>query len=696
MDLKEFLDSRGLSDYYTSFLAHEIDLELLWELDEDDLKQLNLKIGQRKKLLKYITDHRAIFQPSTLFNEEISYFPSFLSATLSQYVNETNPKLKLWGICDFYELFLRFIVISGLAQINTRTSKIPPKLLKQIQVKIEYPTMGKWLNMARMIASNEDVDGKYAQLVKAAENLTKGIIKKGEVDSILTLRNQLAHGGGITKKVAQTLLIQWENKFESFIRDIHMLCDMHLVIKNSDEGEGFYQLKGTRSIGKDIYVPRSTSMMKKIANQLSHESAVVLVDDNEVLSLWPLIFYNKDTPGDKEYQNIYVRRGELFLEYTPVGSSTQFQTQSSKEALQYFIEMFQLKRQVDTDKESFVVRSFDNEILSDGRKLIGRGKEQQHILELLNKQGEGVYWITGNAGIGKSYLMAGVTSTLLTNPAPDKLILPYRFKAGDDRCYRSEFIEYAVERLNVWEGCINKVKKSASTYNIEDLQNQLSGLKAGRRVFFIVDGLDELPDKDMYLAEEICMSLSLSGVVWVCSGRTTVTLERIFQADLVCKVFKDGVPPMTKDDIFQMVLEKIGPLRRKLIQNDIEIENEISNPFIEQIWRFSEGIPLYVTYVIGDILSNRINYFDGKSDTLPPSIYAYHQELLKRCSISIHQQVLPRLVSTISIAKEALPFDVILSLLRKQGYLDESEKARKVLHESLTYVSPMLRTTSSN
>ena len=54
--IRAWLDAHGLSQHTQAFEAQEIDLEALPELTDDDLKEMGLAIGPRRKLLKAIRE----------------------------------------------------------------------------------------------------------------------------------------------------------------------------------------------------------------------------------------------------------------------------------------------------------------------------------------------------------------------------------------------------------------------------------------------------------------------------------------------------------------------------------------------------------------------------------------------------------------------------------------------------------------
>ena len=55
-DISEWLESIGLDKYASLFADNEIDLDAARDLTESDLKELELPMGPRKKLLRAISE----------------------------------------------------------------------------------------------------------------------------------------------------------------------------------------------------------------------------------------------------------------------------------------------------------------------------------------------------------------------------------------------------------------------------------------------------------------------------------------------------------------------------------------------------------------------------------------------------------------------------------------------------------------
>jgi tetratricopeptide (TPR) repeat protein len=140
-----------------------------------------------------------------------------------------------------------------------------------------------------------------------------------------------------------------------------------------------------------------------------------------------------------------------------------------------------------------------------------------------------------------------------------------------------------------------------------------------------------------------------------------------------------------------MILEKIGPLKKRLIKNDIEHEDEVINPFIELVAKRAEGLPLYVKYVIGDVLANRYRVLDGH-ETLPESLHNYHEQLLDGLAIGDLKFILTPLAATLAVAFEPLALHEIQTILAHRNIVPNTDTGRKLVEDGLSAIAPMLRT----
>src|SRR5205823_11112764 len=136
--------------------------------------------------------------------------------------------------------------------------------------------------------------------------------------------------------------------------------------------------------------------------------------------------------------------------------------------------------------------------------------------------------------------------------------------------------------------------------------------------------------------------------------------------------------------------EKIGTRRRQLLKNDQEAGAQIINPFVERVAQAAQGMPLYVTYVVGDILSNRFGLLDA-GERLPPSLAVYHEELLRRCAVGTLHQVVTPLAATLATAHEPLTPAVLAILLHRRTLVPEGERGVQLVYQGLSALASMVR-----
>ena len=164
MNIELWLNDLDLKEYVDTFKEESIDMEILQELTSDDLKEIGIKkLGHRKIILKGISDLKTEQNNKTLSDtskkDELSilckFLPKVISSPLTEYISETNPGMKLWFACDTTELLIRFLVILGLSDLKNKNN-LDNQILKQFWGKIEMPTLGAWMVMAKSLTDHKN------------------------------------------------------------------------------------------------------------------------------------------------------------------------------------------------------------------------------------------------------------------------------------------------------------------------------------------------------------------------------------------------------------------------------------------------------------------------------------------------------------------------------------------------------------
>jgi len=338
----------------------------------------------------------------------------------------------------------------------------------------------------------------------------------------------------------------------------------------------------------------------------------------------------------------------------------------------------------------YTVTGFESEILRDASGFVGRADEEQKLWTTITEAEKGIYWIPGPAGIGKSYLMAHLTRLLIEEAKarrrePDSqkwLILPYRFRGNDDRCRLDRFVRYLVERLERWDELAPLEEREEHSYQglAEDqkLTNLLQRV-APNRAFILVDGLDEIDRIDRRVVDRILPLLNGNGIVLACFGRS----NRRFSAALkeggqVHLPLPGGVSPMGKEDIRALLFARLAPRAvRHLILGDQEVDDgKLTNSFVNQVAENAAGLPIYVEYIVNDILAGRLRYLDAvEAGQLPPSLAEYFGAFVSRYQLNDSDAVRPLVAATLALAEEPLSVSTVAALIQRQGFVLENREA---------------------
>jgi hypothetical protein len=182
---------------------------------------------------------------------------------------------------------------------------------------------------------------------------------------------------------------------------------------------------------------------------------------------------------------------------------------------------------------------------------------------------------------------------------------------------------------------------------VEALEEAVS--KTGKKVLFLVDGLDEIYRLEREFLNVPFMTMAVKErIVWVCAGRSEGDLEEALKSRGAEWVFPEGLPPLDEQAIRAMLIEHLGRLKYALFERD---EGE-RNRFVEAVTRKSEGLPLYVRMVIEDLKVGRWTVRD--EDKLPPGLVAYYEWSLKQLGVSDIGRVLTPLFCLLAWAKEPI------------------------------------------
>jgi WD40 repeat protein len=616
--------------------------------------------------------------------ELVESFPTLLAVPLAEFERESQPLLGLWAATNLMEITVKLCVMTGLAEHSELSEELQQALATQ---KLERPTMGNWMGMAEIVITRMPEKTKLTELVPTVEALSRLFGRAGASidDGLLAMRNRLAHGGPCGRQEADRLWDLWKPRVREVVdRALRWLSKTRMVALDA-AGE-LLLLRGEEAVPWEGMIP--------LVSTATPGTAWILVGE-EAMPVGPLSTFDVE----KRVPQIYVRRDELRLQYLLMDEVGGF-SESGSEEVEWFRDRFQSRLEKKTHRQK-AIQSFEPEIRRESAKRVGREEELSDLLwSIRNLSGESL-WVSGPAGIGKSNLMASAMEALLDDPPPNTLVLPYRFRAGDDRCGRAPFLHYLVERLDEGDWLEEEQleenqsgKKDRPPDPLSEARHMLSRLRKGTFALLLLDGLDEVVELDPQLVEEVVFGITNDRVSVAAAARPEHGIPESFKARGAIEPFPDGLPPLSENDVRASLLERASNVRKRLLAEDKELDGEVVNKFFARVAELSEGLPIYVNHLLGDLHSGKIN--PENTDSLPLGIHAYHDDLLRRLSVGDEREDLsiPTTATfvTLALAYEPLTAPELTALLRRMGQLEGDDS---LVEQALGEIASLVRRISN-
>jgi WD40 repeat protein len=612
-------------------------------------------------------------------NSLAASLPTLLALPLAEFVRERVPVLALWAMCDLAEMALKLVVMTGIGEHTCKSGVVDPRatlpdeLVRELRDHVELPTMGRWLAMALAVAKHAPKVSTLplSPLVASLKTLMAAHPTNPEL-GLLPLRNHLAHAGPVGRAEAERLLSVWRPRVLAWADDaLRWLVDVRLIVIDGEgrrcvlRGESGDELSDSL-LGNNVRPPDDAP-----------PGSAWLCSATQALPLGPLGAFDIESRA----LQVYYRSGEVRLQYLRLGDAGGVY-ESDVQARDRFRALFLSSSSAGPrGRKPFVIHDFVAEIRQEAARRVGREAELATLRMAANALHDGALWVAGPAGIGKSNLMAALMEEWLDHPPEGALVLPYRFRAGNDRCGRSPFLNYLRERLEASDALAplakntshendDGAKATAAVVNsdlVQDVKVLLERLLPERRVLLVLDGLDEIVERDARFVDDVLVRLRTPRLALIAAGRHERGLPERFARLGAVIPFPDGLPAMRDDDVRALLLERTGPVRRRLIGRDKEFGGKVVNAFVDAVARRAAGLPIYVNYVVGDLNAGKLS--PEQTDTLPASLHAYHDELLRRVAVGDLQAVTTPTLVLLALAHEPLSVDEVAALLARCGKL---------------------------
>jgi len=610
------------------------------------------------------------------------------------------------------EIVTRFLTIVALGELRARLegNPLPAALLDKLQPFIERPTFGAWRELLRTVC--ESLDHAATLVVSALPQfVVKDLLPALSADprtpetNLIELRNRSVHGGALTTADAQLYLAIWSPWLSSLAE--------RLAFFNNVEVCHYAAGRASRLIGPNARASELALRPEliQVFAALGLDGHVLMLHSGRFLDLWPLCDYgrasstslagNRTSKADAPL--VFYRADRDRLLYAALG--VDLSQGERPDAVAEFRDLFQLDAR-QPDLRSVAVTDYEDELRTDAQLFVGRVAQLRQAKNAIKSVTQGVLWISGPPGIGKSYMMARLAEDLRGDPRKGRLRIAWRFKASDiPRCSRGAFFRHAISQLADWLDRKDVTPASDTAHLYDQLDSLLRDVsdqdeaKDGppRRVLFVLDGLDEIVRSDVEF-QHVPFRLSLPHVIWLCAGRPDLPLLHTFATDRCTHVFPTeheqyGLPPMSHDDIRGMLLDSTGAFKYDLLARDRQSTAalQITNDVVDAIVERAAGLPLYVRLVVQDVIDGTF-VIANLASTLPRSLNEYYDELMRRLSIGELQAMLTPLAVTICHAHAPLDLETLLALMTRRRVLRRGDDYdRALLARGLEAIRNMVR-----
>lgn len=599
--------------------------------------------------------------------------PTVLSFAWGPYASDRDPRLRLHRMIDAAETAIRWAALVAIAASCEADGMLPAPIAARVRDHAERPTLGRWVAILRALDRPHAVLGDLFRVYR--EHLHAWCASDGadEYQSLLTLRNMVAHGGGTDTESARRLIAAHERRMEELLAAIVSATGGARVLGVA-HGQ-MWQLHGT--------TPRSTSAC-------ALPGGVWLDGDGWKLELSPLVTFapvrRVDDAGELVVVDsslrvqLYSRMATTLVEYGVYGPGPSRSFDSAMAGVRRVFR-FDEPRRVNKKTPASDWRDFLEEARTRADDLVGRVSEVTTCKAWVRGDGAAIGWIAGRPGIGKTMLLDRVATDAANAPPAQRCVVYHRFVAADHRNHRTALLQRLRQALAEWPSlraitgdAEDDVEGDELVADVLARLGRIAELPASPRggaprLVVIIDGLDEVMTHDPDVPELIA-SLAQPRTRWLVAGRDARALARCGGA----AVFPAGMPAMTAEDVRAMLMERLGPERYALLARDRSTADGIRNPFVEGVLAAADGLPLYVHWVIMDLEAGRLSVNDERA--LPQGLTAYYERVLARTGLSDVQRDLPSVIALLARAAEPLDDDMLAGLLAGERAVDDVWRGR--------------------
>ncbi len=626
-----------------------------------------------------------------------------LARPFEEYGGETNPVLRLHRLCDAMEVLTRFCAVVAWFERALADEEAAREAVRRAAgEQLRRPTFGVWAAVLSSLVDEAAPDRILPTGWVHEQLLPRLGHGDGDVRTeVIALRNLVAHGGGLGHEQAIELLAAHGPPVARLLADSSWLGGLDLGLV---EGGEFRALRGERT----VLAPVGPALRDWLGAHAGHLVAVRRPpgQPEEAVALWPLVHFDRArmvgprgvTEAAEPSPLLYLRADRDAVLYTASWGSLPMSRRS--DALDDFARLFDPAAERLASGHA-LPEDFTDEVRAEADRLVGRRAELNQLKSAVKGCTGGVLWLAGQAGIGKSVLVARLARDLSNAPPTQVRVVAYRFRAGDSRCTTVGFVRYVVRELSAWLNEIGgaHVHDTTPRGDLDGLMAQLRQVigavasaptDRGRapRAILVLDGLDEIVRYDPEFPELIFRHRA-PGVVWVCAGRPESGLPERFSPERAEQVFPGGLGGMSEADVREMLVEGAGARKYELLAHDRAEGERIVNPFVRAVEAHAQGLPLYVRFVVEDLVRGEFSCVDP--GWLPRGLSAYYEDIIRRLGLGDLQALVSPAMVTLAWSEGPLSREALDELLRWRGLLASGAASAELLDRAMEHLRPLTR-----
>lgn len=503
-----------------------------------------------------------------------------INEVIKLYEKEEIQFRKIHRLIDLAEVLIKThtaYILSDYFKINKMSDEVKGMLAALMII----PKLGEWQRIGRTISVELD------KIYKEAENneelpalfidnfLSK--YKWWEVKlnkyNIIKLRNDYAHGATPSEDECKKDVIKYEEhiKFMLNSKQMSWLQNTSIITFESIEGNliPIELEEDENSFIDDELVSKILCQNKNIVPMHPY-----LVDLNgSLLDLFPILYIKEPEKAKRKslifFNDLKDKDNETisYLNY-PFADHIK-----EKDIYTDFMSVIRID-----EWKNGVTDEFQQKINELTEIFIGREKDLELIDNFIIRNSSGFLFITGNAGMGKSALIAMAIKSIQEKQKSDIKYIEYFIKRGS--CNPRDFLLYMNSKLEA-------IARTGLVIDERDLRNnfynrlkQASKKLKGKKIVIFIDGLDEGIKEEVSLLNDMIHD--------VYPGILVVYSTRFNQA---ANDFYNNLPLGYKE---QHMISGISEEDIRALLYEVTNKYELTMDYIEEVKDKSAGNPLYV------------------------------------------------------------------------------------------------------